>query len=111
MPRTRPERYSDPIRATRTRAETARLVGCGINRVDTLIENGTLQAVEVGNRKLPTVVSIENLLGRSIQELEAPLRAAARPVKAPAPRPARARAKPARPGRRPKESEEASTTA
>jgi hypothetical protein len=71
MPRTNISRYSDPRRATRTRQETARLIGCGVPAVDELIRKGRLTAVEVGVRLLPTVVSIENLLGRPIIELEA----------------------------------------
>ena len=78
MPRTRPERYSDPLRNTRTRGETSRLLGCSINRVDPLIENHVLSAVTIGNRRLITVPSIEKLLGRPINELEAPLREAPR---------------------------------
>jgi hypothetical protein len=74
MPRTNPARYTDPIRGTRTKLETGRLLGCGGSKVDELIENGVLQAVQIGNRKQPTVASIEKLLGKRIEELEARLR-------------------------------------
>jgi hypothetical protein len=74
MPRTNPARYTDPLRGTRTRQEAARLIGCGVIKVDELIARGILYAVPVGNRNLPTVASLERLLGRSITEMEAPLR-------------------------------------
>jgi excisionase family DNA binding protein len=70
MPRTNPARYKDPVRATRTTQETARLLGCGAVKVIELIEDGTLQAVKVGNRRQPTVASIERVLGKPIEELE-----------------------------------------
>ena len=74
MPRTNPARYLDPLRATRTRQESARLIGCGDNKVTELFETGVLTVVRIGNRDLATVVSLEKLLGRPIAELEAPLR-------------------------------------
>jgi hypothetical protein len=74
MPRTNPDRYVDPLRATRTIAETGRLIGCGAAKVSELICNNFLQAVRVGNRRLPTVASIETLLGKPIGELEGALR-------------------------------------
>jgi hypothetical protein len=77
MPRTNPQRYSDPLRGTRTKPETARMLGCSPVQVDKLMEKQVLDYVEIGNRKLPTVASIEKLLGRPIAELEAPLRDAA----------------------------------
>jgi hypothetical protein len=43
MPRTNPARYRDPVRATRTLQETARLFGCGTMKVIELIQDGTLQ--------------------------------------------------------------------
>jgi hypothetical protein len=70
MPRTNQARYGDPVRATRTKLETARLFGCGGGKVDELVEDGTLQAVKVGNRTQPTVASIERALGKPIEELE-----------------------------------------
>jgi hypothetical protein len=75
MPRTNPARYTDPLRATRTRHESARLIGCGANKVDVLIARGDLQAVLIGNRQQPTVASLEKLLGRTTTDLEAPLKA------------------------------------
>jgi hypothetical protein len=87
MPRTNPGRYVDPVRATRTKVETARLLGCGRDAVDELMDNETLTFVQVGNRRLPTVVSIEQVLGRSIEQLEAPLYTKPdRPVPATSPR-------------------------
>jgi excisionase family DNA binding protein len=76
MPRTNPARYSDPLRGTRTIREAARLVGCSDTKVLELIHAGELQAITVGNRRLPTVTSLERLLGRSIAELEAAIRKA-----------------------------------
>jgi hypothetical protein len=76
MPRTNPDRYVDPARNTRTLAETGRLVGCGTVKVVELIRSNVLQAVQVGNRKLTTVASIETLLGKPIDELERGLRRA-----------------------------------
>jgi hypothetical protein len=70
MPRTNPARYSDKVRNTRTLQETGRLIGCGDQKVIELIENGTLQAVMIGNRRQPTVASIERLLGKPIEQLE-----------------------------------------
>jgi hypothetical protein len=74
MPRTNPARYSDPVRGTRTRAETGRLVGCGGLKVDALMDSRILDFVQVGNRRQPTVASIEKLLGKPIEELERGLR-------------------------------------
>jgi hypothetical protein len=76
MPRTDPARYTDPLRATRTTQETARLAGCGVAGVVKLIDLDLLTAIYNGNRRLVTVVSIEKLLGRPIHELEAALRGA-----------------------------------
>jgi excisionase family DNA binding protein len=70
MPPTNPARYRDPVRATRTKREAARLLGCGAVKVTELIEDGTLQAVKIGNRAQPTVASIERVLGKPIEELE-----------------------------------------
>jgi excisionase family DNA binding protein len=74
MPRTNPARYSDPLRGTRTRQEAARLIGCGVVKVDQLIDRGSLDAILVGNRRLVPVPALERLLGRPITEMEAPLR-------------------------------------
>jgi hypothetical protein len=73
MPRTNPARYTDPARGTRTIQESARLIGCGTHAVTELIDDDVLQAVPIGNRRLPTVASLERLLGRPIRELEAAL--------------------------------------
>jgi hypothetical protein len=47
--------------------------GCGAVKVGELIRDNVLQSVRVGNRQLPTVASIEALLGKPIEELEGPL--------------------------------------
>jgi excisionase family DNA binding protein len=70
MPRTDPRRYTDPVRATRTKQETARLFGCGSPKVDELIADGVITAIRIGNRWQPTVASIEKSLGKPIEELE-----------------------------------------
>jgi excisionase family DNA binding protein len=70
MPKTNPKRYTDPVRATRSIKESARLFGCGEPKVIELVENGTLKAVRIGNRTQPTVSSIEAVLGKPIEELE-----------------------------------------
>jgi hypothetical protein len=70
MPKTNPARYADPVRATRTKQETARLVGCGDLKIDELMDSDILQFVQVGNRRQPTVASIERLLGKPIEQLE-----------------------------------------
>jgi hypothetical protein len=75
VPRTDPRRYTDPVRGVRTRQETSRLCGCGVVAVDQLMDDGILGFVQIGNRRLPTVASIERLLGKTIAELEAPLHA------------------------------------
>ena len=78
MPRTNPQRYSDPIRGTRTKEETGRLFGCSPTQIGKKMDNREIDFVQVGNRRLPTVASIERALGRSIFELEAPLRTGGR---------------------------------
>jgi hypothetical protein len=70
MPRIDPGRYVDPLRATRTKREVGRLIGCGEPKVDELLDNGTLDFVQIGNRRQVTVASIEKLLGKPIEELE-----------------------------------------
>jgi excisionase family DNA binding protein len=70
MPRTDPSRYVDPVRATRTLKEAARLVGCGDLKIVELIKDRTLPAVRIGNRWQPTVAGLEVLLGKPIEELE-----------------------------------------
>jgi hypothetical protein len=70
MPRTTSGRYNDPQRGTRTRQETARLLGCGVRKVAELIRLNVLKAVPAGNRNLTTVSSIEDLLGKRVDELE-----------------------------------------
>lgn len=70
MPKTSPARYSDPKRATRTRTETARIIGCAPNTITGMVKAGDLCAVAAGNRLLITVASIEAKLGRPIAELE-----------------------------------------
>jgi hypothetical protein len=71
MPKVSPSRFSDPRRATRTRQEAARLIGCAPNTVTIMVLKGQLASIEAGNRQLVTVSSLEALLGRPISELEA----------------------------------------
>jgi hypothetical protein len=71
VPRVKLGRYSDPLRSTRTRAESSRLIGCGASSVDELMDRGVLSFVEFGNRRQPTVASLERLLGSPIAEIEA----------------------------------------
>ena len=68
MPRQNPERVTDPVRATRTRHEFARIVGCGINSVDQLIDSGKVDVIGIGVKRLITVASIERLLGISLTD-------------------------------------------
>ncbi len=73
MPKTNPGRYTDPARATRTRAEAARLLGVAEGTVSRMVENGELDGIQAASRLLVTVASLEKRLGRPIAELEAPL--------------------------------------
>ena len=70
MPRTNPARYTDPMRNTRTRAEAARLIGCGTVSVSKLVQVGTLEAVKAGNRTLILKASLETLLGAPLDRFE-----------------------------------------
>lgn len=48
-------------------AATARRLDCGLFKVRSMIASGHLQTITLGGRKLVTVVSIENLIGRMTQ--------------------------------------------
>jgi hypothetical protein len=50
------------------------LFGCSDGQVDKLMDAGVLDFVRIGNRRQPTVASIERQLGKPIEELEASLR-------------------------------------
>jgi hypothetical protein len=71
MPATNPARYTDPLRATRTRQEAARVVGCGDAKITELVEAHLLDVVPVGNRQLITTASLEKLIGQPLAGLEA----------------------------------------
>ena len=62
------------LRGTRTIAESARLLGCSYASVDALLVKGELPFIRAGNRWLVTVAGLEQLLGKSLTELEAKLR-------------------------------------
>jgi hypothetical protein len=70
MPKTSPTRLMDRRRGTRTHKEGQLLLGCGRYGLDLLMDNGTVDFVQIGNKRLPTVHGIEKALGKPIAELE-----------------------------------------